>query len=59
MGRSAHAQGVALLEEGIAVLFCLVDDAYTNLNPNARLGRASSFLVAPEVAEAAKLSGAT
>jgi hypothetical protein len=36
MNRSHHAQGFALLEEAVTVLFCLVDDGYRNINPNAQ-----------------------
>jgi len=36
MDRSEHAQGFALLEEAVTVLFCLVDDGYQNINPNAQ-----------------------
>jgi hypothetical protein len=36
MGRSEHAQGFALLEEAVTVLFCLVDDVYQNINPDGR-----------------------
>ena len=36
MNRSQHAQGFAPLDEAITVLFCLVDDVYRNINPNAR-----------------------
>ena len=36
MNRSQHAQGFAPLDETITVLFCLVDDVYRNINPNAR-----------------------
>jgi thiazole synthase ThiGH ThiG subunit len=31
-----HTRRLALMEEAITVLFCLVDDAYAHLNPNAR-----------------------
>jgi Transposase DDE domain len=31
-----HTRRLALMEEAITVLFCLVDDAYVHLNPNAR-----------------------
>ena len=34
MDQSEHAQGFALLEEALTVLFCLVDDVYQNVNPN-------------------------
>jgi hypothetical protein len=30
-----HTRRLALMEEAITVLFCLVDDAYAHLNPNA------------------------
>jgi hypothetical protein len=36
MNRSHHAQGFALLEEAVTVLFCLVEDGYRNINPNAQ-----------------------
>ena len=36
MDRSEHAQGFALLEEAVTVLFCLVDDVYQNINPDGR-----------------------
>ncbi len=36
MDRSEHAQGYALLEEAVTVLFCLVDDVYQTINPNAQ-----------------------
>ena len=36
MNQSECAQGSALLEEGLTVLFCLVDDFYHNINPNGR-----------------------
>ena len=35
MNRSHDAQGFALLES-ITILFCLVDDGYRNINPNAQ-----------------------
>jgi hypothetical protein len=31
-----HTRRLARMEEAITVLFCLVDDAYAHLNPNAR-----------------------
>jgi hypothetical protein len=34
MDQSEHAQGVALLEEAVTVLFCLVDDVYQTINPD-------------------------
>ena len=34
MDQSEHAQGFALLEEALTVLFCLVDDVYQNVNPD-------------------------
>jgi len=34
MDRSEHAQGFALLEEAVTVLFCLVDDVYQTINPD-------------------------
>jgi len=36
MDRSEHAQGFALLEEAVTVLFCLVDDVYQTINPDGR-----------------------
>jgi Transposase DDE domain len=36
MDRSEHTQGSDLLEEAVTVLFCLVDDVYQNINPNAQ-----------------------
>jgi hypothetical protein len=36
MNRFEHAQGLDLLEEAVTVLFCLVDDVYQNINPNAQ-----------------------
>ncbi len=36
MDQSEHARGAALLEEALTILFCLVDDAYQNVNPNGR-----------------------
>jgi hypothetical protein len=36
MHHSEHAREVALLEEALTVLFCLVDDIYQNVNPNGR-----------------------
>ncbi len=36
MNRFDHTQGSDLLEEAVTVLFCLVDDAYQNINPNAQ-----------------------
>ncbi len=36
MNRSEHAQGFALLEVAITVLYCLVDDVYQNINPDGR-----------------------
>ena len=36
MDRSEHAQGFALLEVAVTILFCLVDDVYQNLNPDGR-----------------------
>ena len=41
MNQPEHTQGSALLEEAITVLFCLVDDAYAQLNP--RGGRYASL----------------
>jgi hypothetical protein len=34
MDQCKHAQGFALLEEALTVLFCEIDDAYQTLNPN-------------------------
>ncbi len=36
MDQSEHARELALLEEAVTVLFCLVDDVYHNINPNGR-----------------------
>ena len=36
MDRSEHAQGFALLEVAVTILFCLVDDVYQNINPDGR-----------------------
>lgn len=36
MARTPHTPTLASLEEAITVLFCLVDDAYTLLNPKCR-----------------------
>jgi len=36
MNRPEHARGSTLLEEAVTVLFCLVDDVYQNINPNAQ-----------------------
>ena len=36
MNRFEHAQGFALLEEAVTVLFCLVDDVYQNINPGGQ-----------------------
>src|SRR5918998_917816 len=36
MTQRNHTRRLALMEEAITVLFCLVDDAYAYLNPNAR-----------------------
>ncbi len=36
MAHTQHTPTLASLEEAITVLFCLVDDAYTLLNPNSR-----------------------
>jgi hypothetical protein len=36
MDQSSHAQESTLLEEAVTVLFCLVDDVYQNINPDAR-----------------------
>ncbi|HEV8045947.1 MAG TPA: hypothetical protein VGP38_12240 [Rubrobacter sp.] len=35
MARPQHTPAPALLEEAITLLFCLMDDAYTSLNPAA------------------------
>ncbi len=37
MYQPEHTQGSALLEEAVTVLFCLVDDAYAQLNPRGGL----------------------
>ena len=36
MHHPEHTREVALLEEALTVLFCLVDDIYQNVNPNGR-----------------------
>src|ERR671939_1183203 len=36
MAQPQHTSSLAHLEEALTVLFCLVDDAYTLLNPRAR-----------------------
>ena len=36
MARTNHTQRLAQTEEALTVLFCLVDDAYTLLNPDGR-----------------------
>jgi hypothetical protein len=36
MDRSKHDRGYTLLEEAVTLLFCLVDDAYQQLNPEGR-----------------------
>jgi hypothetical protein len=36
MARTNHTQRLAQTEEALTVLFCLVDDAYTLLNPEGR-----------------------
>jgi hypothetical protein len=36
MDRSEHAQRFALLEEAVAVLFCLVDNVYQSISPDGR-----------------------
>ncbi len=36
MTQRNHTRRLALMEEAITVLFCLVDDAYAHLNPNVR-----------------------
>jgi IS5 family transposase len=36
MAQHQHTHSLAYLEEALTVLFCLVDDAYTLLNPRAR-----------------------
>src|SRR5918997_2121166 len=36
MTRPNHTRRLALMEEALTVLFCLIDDAYAHLNPNAR-----------------------
>ena len=36
MHHPEHAREVALLEEALTVLFCLLDDVYQNINPNGR-----------------------
>lgn len=36
MAQSQHTYSLAHLEEALSVLFCLIDDAYAQLNPRAR-----------------------
>jgi hypothetical protein len=36
MAQPQHTHSLAYLEEALTVLFCLVDDTYTLLNPHAR-----------------------
>ena len=36
MAQPNHTRRLALMEEDITVLYCLIDDAYAHLNPNAR-----------------------
>ena len=36
MAHANHTRRLAETEEALIVLFCLVDDAYTSLNPRAR-----------------------
>ena len=36
MAQPNHTPRLAHTEEALTVLFCLVDDAYANLNPRAR-----------------------
>src|SRR5215212_1831367 len=36
MNRFEHTQRSDLLEEAVTILFCLVDDGYQNINPNAQ-----------------------
>lgn len=36
MARTNHTQRLARTEEALTVLFCLIDDAYSRLNPRAR-----------------------
>ena len=36
MTRLNHTRRLALMEEAVTVLFCLIDNAYAHLNPNAR-----------------------
>ena len=36
MAQPQHTSSLAHLEDAVTVLFCLVDDAYTLLNPRAR-----------------------
>jgi len=36
MDQLEQARGFAQLEEAVTILFCLVDDVYQNINPNAR-----------------------
>ncbi len=34
MAQAQHTHSLAHLEEALTVLFCLIDDAYTHLNPH-------------------------
>ena len=36
MAQPNHTRRLVLMEEDITVLYCLIDDAYAHLNPNAR-----------------------
>lgn len=36
MAQPNHTQRLARTEEALTILFCLIDDAYTLLNPNGR-----------------------
>jgi hypothetical protein len=35
MARLHHTEALARTEEALSVLFCLIDDAYVHLNPQA------------------------
>ena len=36
MNQPEHARRSIPLEEAVTILFCLVDDVYQNINPNAQ-----------------------
>ena len=49
MTRLNHTQRLALMEEAVTVLFCLIDDAYAHLNPNAHRNESLKRLSDSEV----------